>query len=137
MAAKLVVDLLAKLVAQMVFLPDLPRSTGKASTTTAKAAVTRSICKPEESYVHHLLTFCVYISPVIAQYFLNYRVRKQNVSQKMKDYIQSSTDSTELKVQPQCRSASMFECGCELVHNKLHGYESPCRVSFMTAIYSS
>jgi hypothetical protein len=39
----------------------MPHCVGSATATMAKVAVTRSICKPEESYVHHLLTFCVYV----------------------------------------------------------------------------
>jgi hypothetical protein len=41
----------------------MPHSTGTASATTAKAAVTRRICKPEESYVHH----CSHSRYILAQ----------------------------------------------------------------------
>jgi hypothetical protein len=37
----------------------MPHCVGSASATTAKVAVTRSVCKPEESYVHNMITFCV------------------------------------------------------------------------------
>jgi hypothetical protein len=41
----------------------MPHCVGRASATAANAAVTRSVCKPEKSDVHHVITFCVINSP--------------------------------------------------------------------------